>query len=136
MTEIEYDPSIPENMVYGIRTDYWEHQSFTLGPEMFETLREKAALNKRILALVALNLADIVTTTLALHNGAHEGNPLMKPVAGSILLLVLVKCLVIGGLVAALKAQPSPRRALLRAQFAVGVYSMVVLSNLLVISHA
>lgn len=79
-----------------------------------------------------LNVGDIITTTIALHNGAHESNPLMTGIAGNVGALIFAKLFVLLFITFIARKAPARRGAAL-ATFVAGVYTIVVLSNLFVI---
>jgi hypothetical protein len=84
-------------------------------------------------AIVALNVLDIITTRLALVDGATEGNPLAALFVNNLPLFVTIK-LVLPGLVAlrmwSIRDTATPM--LLAAMWwVVGVYSMVITINAL-----
>ncbi len=122
MTAIAFDN---DEQLHGAALQEYLHR------QKLKELRDRA-----LLALVALNVLDLITTTAALHNGAHEANPLMKPVAGSVLLLLLVKVLIVGYFVWIVRSQKRAKTGLLVATWVCGVYSFVVLNNIaVIISH-
>jgi hypothetical protein len=88
-----------------------------------------------LVALIALNLADLVTTRLVLDRGGAEGNPLMRPLVEGLwpALSSKVLCLV---LVAALAVRcPRPRWTVRLLAPVTVWYGLVVAWNLVVLSR-
>lgn len=84
-----------------------------------------------LVLLAVLNVLDIVTTYIALHNGAHEGNPLASGIIGHGFGWVIVAKAVYLGLFAwAVYRVAKPVLTTVVVWFAVGSYFMVVLINL------
>lgn len=87
-----------------------------------------------LVMLVVLNIGDLVTTKLALHGGAIEGNPLSSALishgainpAKFLTLAVLAWCI----------SRTPPRLfSTVAVWFVAGVYTMVIASNLLVYAN-
>lgn len=86
-----------------------------------------------LVALAVLNTLDIVTTYVAIHLGAHEANPLLGwAIHTPIPFLLKVGVL---GLIWYTAGQLSAERVRPKLRFIIIVYTVVVLSNLLVIRH-
>ncbi len=91
------------------------------------------------MALALLNAADIVTTFVALHHGAHEANPVLSPSIHHWIVPIALKAGIVGAATWAALKIPAHKmhRAIAQYWCVVGVYAMVVVSNLLVIhAHA
>lgn len=90
--------------------------------------------NRALAGLILLNVLDVVTTLFALSIGGHEGNPLMAPIAGHPWALVLTKVGFIVIFVSAVRRAPL-RRGHAASVFACGLYTTVVVSNILTIGR-
>lgn len=91
--------------------------------------------NRALAGLILLNVLDVVTTLFALTmGGGKEANPLMAPVAGNPWALVVTKLVVITMFVIAVRRAPL-RRGHAASLFACGLYTTVVVSNILTIGR-
>lgn len=85
------------------------------------------------LAIVALNVADIITTTVAISRGATEGNPMAALFVSNLPLFVAIK--VLFPVAVALRMWSTRHRTtpmLLAAMWwVVGVYSLAIVVNLM-----
>lgn len=82
-----------------------------------------------IVAVIILNILDIVTTYWALSLGASEGNPLSSFLISSHL-LIPSKILVVGAIVYAVLTDQDPTvRSNSMLWWVVGVYSLTILLN-------
>lgn len=105
--------------------------------------RRDATQRARFIAVVAiavLNVFDLITTYAAIAEGAHEGNPLVawaisSPLVGVAKVLVC-GTLILGAVIASRTRRVVSLPALCAAWAVVGIYSLVVLLNVLnLLSH-
>ena len=90
--------------------------------------------HRLLIELGLLQVADLVTTYVALALGAHEGNPLMRGIVTSPLAAIIVKLWLIA-LITMLALHAPPERARRWLTIAVVVYCFVIISNLVVVGR-
>ncbi len=102
--------------------------------------RRDAIQRSRFVAVVliaVLNMFDLITTYVAIAQGAHEGNPIVAWMISS-RAVVLAKILICGWLIVSVVVAKNQRRrvtlaGLCTAWAVVGVYSLVVVINTLTV---
>jgi len=84
--------------------------------------------------LAVLNIADLVTTHIAMRDGAVEGNPVTRTLMahGALSPAKLVVLAFLGVLIA---RSPARLHSAIAIWFVAGVYTMIVVSNVLVIGQ-
>lgn len=85
-------------------------------------------------AFAVLNGLDVATTTFAIHLGAHEANPIVAPIAHSLVALLAVKVAFVCAFLLVVRRAPL-QRGYTAAVFATGLYTAVVVSNILTIQR-
>lgn len=79
-----------------------------------------------LLVHIALQTMDVVTTTVIIQNGGVEMNPIMKPIAGNLALLITVKAAAVYMIYRNLN-EPGMKRTLKYVNY---IYAAVVANNL------
>ena len=86
------------------------------------------------IALVVLNVFDVITTELVIQSGGHETNPLIQPIVGSVLAVAALEAVALT-IVGLLLARCRPSRAIdLALILTTGWYIAVVMWNTVVLA--
>ena len=96
-----------------------------------------SAVTVAAVAIIVLNLFDVLTTRVALANGAAEGNPIAALFVDHLALFLAIKVIVpVGVALRMLRIRERTTPMLLSAMWwVVGVYSLTIVVNVLGILH-